>query len=164
MQVGRHTYGDPIVRGDTKRVFIGSFCSFAKGVLILSCRDHRTDWISTFPFKDLWGCGNDGHPTGKGNIVIGNDVWVGTNSIILSGVTIGDGAVIGAGSVVARDVAPYTVAAGNPIHEIRKRFSEQVIKDLLELKWWDWSDEKIRDHAKFLTSTPGRWHLDTPRI
>lgn len=79
----------------------------------------------------------------KGDTVIGNDVWIGMNSLIMPGVHIGDGAVIGANSVVAKNVEPYTIVAGNPIREIRKRFSEEEIKLLLETKWWDWDIEKI---------------------
>jgi len=160
MQVGRHTYGNPTVRGDSSIVTIGAFCSFAKGVLILSRRDHRSDWISTFPFSELWKCGNQGHPTGKGPINIGNDVWVGSNVIILSGITVGDGAIIGAGSVVSKNVPPYAIMAGNPIKMLRKRFSEQVISELLELQWWNWPDEKIKKSVTFLTAGPiNKWSI-----
>lgn len=154
MLVGRHTYRAPKVMGRSDLVTVGAFCSIAREVLVISCHDHRVDWVSTYPFKTLWECGNDGHPTGKGEIIIGNDVWIGFRTTILSGVTIGDGAVIGAGSVVVHDVAPYAIAVGNPCREIRKRFSDKVIQRLLEMKWWNWSDEKIKKHAHILTAAP----------
>jgi acetyltransferase-like isoleucine patch superfamily enzyme len=154
MRIGRIPYKLPRIYGQADMVEIGAFVSFAKGVTILSCRDHRSDWVSTFPFRDLWGVGNDGHPTGKGKVVIGNDVWVGFGAIILSGVTIGDGAIIGAGSVVAGNIRPYAVAAGNPAVEIRQRFDYLTVEKLLALKWWDWPDEKIKEHAEVLMSNP----------
>lgn len=163
MQVGRHTYGSPKVYGNKGLVSIGSFCSIAKGVTILSNSEHQAGFVSTFPFAELIGAGNK-QRTGKGRIIIGNDVWIGFGVTILSGVTIGHGAIIGAGAVVSKDVAPYTIAAGNPIREIRKRFSEPVVKQLLELKWWDWSDEKIMENANFLTSAPGKWSIDYVEI
>ena len=87
----------------------------------------------------------------KGDIVIGNDVWLGYRSVILAGVTIGDGAIVGAYSVVTKDVPPYTIVAGNPAKEIRRRFSEAEIARLLELRWWDWPIEKITENVHLLT-------------
>lgn len=80
----------------------------------------------------------------KGGVVIGHDVWIGARAMIMSGITIGNGAVIGAGAVVAKDVAPYTVVVGNPAKAIKQRFSDDQIKDLQDIAWWDWPDEKIR--------------------
>ena len=79
----------------------------------------------------------------KGDIIIGNDVWIGFEAVILAGVTIGDGAIIGARAVVTKDVPPYTIVGGIPAKPIKKRFDEDVISDLLRVKWWDWSNEKI---------------------
>ena len=80
----------------------------------------------------------------KGDIVIGNDVWIGFEAVIMSGVTIGDGAIVGARAVVTKDVPPYTIVGGVPVKEIRKRFSDERISELLNLKWWDWPEEKIQ--------------------
>ena len=87
----------------------------------------------------------------KGDIVVGNDVWLGYRSVILAGVTIGDGAIIGAYSVVTKDVPPYTIVGGNPAKEIRRRFSDSEIAHLLQLRWWDWPIEKITEHVQWLT-------------
>ncbi|ASV09195.1 CatB-related O-acetyltransferase [Leptospira interrogans] len=88
----------------------------------------------------------------KGDTIIGNDVWIGTNAIILPGIKIGDGAIIGAYSVVARDVPAYTIVTGNPSQVIRERFSPEVKEKLLKLKWWDWTPQKITDSLEFLTT------------
>jgi acetyltransferase-like isoleucine patch superfamily enzyme len=93
-----------------------------------------------------------GHPTTKGNVVIGNDVWIGFGAIILSGVTIGDGAAIGACSVVTRDVPPYAIAAGNPAQIIRYRFPEEIVATLLRIKWWDWPEDKVKENLHLICS------------
>lgn len=113
--------------------------------------EHRVDFVSSFPFSTIF----EDVPsiecsTTKGDIVIGSDVWIGSHVIILSGVTIGHGAVIGAGATVTKDVAPYTIVAGNPIRVIRKRFTESQIEKLLQVKWWEWNDEKIAQHVSCL--------------
>ena len=91
-----------------------------------------------------------GHPATKGNVIIGNDVWIGYKATIMSGVTIGDGAVIGACSVVTKDVKPYEIVAGNPAKVIRKRFSDEIIIQLLKIAWWNWPIEKIKAEIEFL--------------
>ena len=88
----------------------------------------------------------------KGDIVIGNDVWIGYEAVIMAGVTIGDGAIIGARAVVTKDVPPYTIVGGVPAREIRRRFSDDVIARLLELKWWDWPAEQIQRNIKNIQS------------
>lgn len=155
--IGRHSYCDDLVvhdwgQGTTLR--IGAFCSLAVGVQIFLGGEHRTDWISTYPFRHAYPTlpPIPGHPASKGDVTVGNDVWIGHQAIILSGVTIGDGAVIGARAVVARDVEPYSIVAGNPARLVRYRFPPDVIAELLKLRWWDWSDEDIRNAVPWLTS------------
>jgi len=153
-QIGRGTYGNPKVHiwEGGAALEIGAFCSIASGVQIFLGGEHRTDWVTTYPFSKLWKAGQQikGHPTTKGNVIIGNDVWIGTEAVIMSGVHIGDGAVIGARSVVTKDVPPYSIAAGNPTRIVKKRFDNVVISRLLELKWWNWDDVKIEKYLPML--------------
>lgn len=140
--------------GDQLR--IGKFCAIASGVeFILNGGNHLVDALSSYPFS-IFGYGWEhamegrGFPN-KGDITVGNDVWLGYRSVILAGVTIGDGAIVGAYSVVTKDVPPYTIVAGNPAKEIRRRFSDMEIERLLNLKWWDWPIEKISANVHLLT-------------
>lgn len=157
-KMGRHSYIDGSLNhkdwGGEPTLEIGAFCSIANNVTILTDGGHRYDTISTYPFKEKaeWGIGNPNR-TYKGNIKIGNDVWIGTGAIIMEGVTIGDGAVIGAYAVIAKDVPPYAIMIGNPCRILKYRFSEKKIKELLEIKWWNWSDEKIREEIAWIQST-----------
>lgn len=155
-EIGRGTYGWPRVvdGGEGATLRIGAFCSIAKGVQIFLGGEHRTEWITTFPFPVFWKSALHirGHPKTKGDVQIGNDVWIGQNAMLLSGVTIGDGAVIAAGAVVAGDVEPYTIVAGNPARLIRQRFSNEVIAQLLEIKWWTWSDKELEPILPILLS------------
>ena len=134
---------------------IGKFCAIAEGVTVLLGGNHRTDWISTFPFSVLWPevAGHiKGHPATRGDVVIGNDVWIGWGALILSGVKIGDGAVIGAHSVVSRDVPPYAIVCGNPAIIKKYRFDEESIQKLLAISWWNWPDEEIAEVVPMLLS------------
>jgi serine acetyltransferase len=101
-----------------------------------------------------------GHPECKGDIIIGNDVWIGAKSTIMSGVKIGDGAVIGSGSVVAKDVPPYAIVVGNPAKVIKYRFDEQQIENLLEIAWWNWPEHKIKEEAMLLWSKDINYFID----
>lgn len=154
--IGDWTYGTPTVLswGEDARLKIGRFCSIANGVEIMLGGEHRSDWVTTYPFsvfcKDAEGF--TGHPKSKGDVIIGNDVWIGTGALILSGVKIGDGAVIGARSVVTRDVAPYAIVAGNPAKLLRLRFAEEVVGELLRIAWWEWPLEKIAEAWPLLLS------------
>ena len=138
------------------KLIIGKFCMIASDVkFIMNGANHLTDAISTYPFA-VFGNGWENAMDGKvdprkGNITIGNDVWIGYNATIMAGVTIGDGAIIATNSTVIKDVAPYTIVGGNPAKEIRKRFSEDLISKLLELKWWNWDIEKITKNIQDLT-------------
>lgn len=159
--IGDYTYGHLKVLdwGDGTTLQIGKFCSIAKDVVIILGGEHNIDWISTYPFADkifnhVWPEAKQvkGHPKSRGNINIGNDVWVGYGATILSGVTIGDGAVVGARSLVTKDVKPYSIIAGNPAKFVRKRFSDRIIKELLRIQWWNWPEKKIRKNIKNLLS------------
>jgi chloramphenicol O-acetyltransferase type B len=157
--IGQGSYGIPDVIangfGETKHLTIGKYCSFAKGVTIHLGSEHRPDWATTYPFNIYWPQANNiqGHPLSKGNVTIGNDVWIATEALILSGVTIGDGAVIGARSVISRDVAPYSIVAGNPAKTIRTRFAPETVNRFLAVKWWDWPTEKIERALADLLAT-----------
>jgi acetyltransferase-like isoleucine patch superfamily enzyme len=162
MEVGRHTYGHHQITvhhwGEPAELRIGAFCSIADRVDVFLGGNHRSDWVTTYPFPsfpDQWPAakGIEGVPVTNGDVVIGNDVWIGSNATIMSGVTVADGAVIGTDSCVTRDVAPYAIVAGNPAKELRRRFDAETIAKLLELRWWDWSDERIGANAALMSST-----------
>jgi len=138
------------------KLIIGKFCMIASDVkFIMNGANHLTNSLSTFPFAIFgngWESAMDGknYPK-KGNINIGNDVWIGYNATIMSGVTIGDGAIIATNSTVIKDVEPYSIVGGNPAKEIKRRFSKEVISKLLELKWWNWDIEKITKNIQNLS-------------
>lgn len=132
------------------RLIIGKFCSIACGAKFLfNSANHRIASLSTYTFPlffEEWGLEKENVAQAwdqKGDIIIGNDVWIGYEAVILSGVTIGDGAVIGCRAVVTKDIPPYTIVGGVPAKPIRKRFDEETIKELQKIKWWDWPEEKI---------------------
>tara|TARA_R110002049_G_scaffold58360_1_gene158850 strand:- start:1209 stop:1754 length:546 start_codon:yes stop_codon:yes gene_type:complete len=139
---------------DDYKVNVGKYCSIGRECNFFLHANHRPDWVTTSSMllgpvsKEI----EDmhfrlGHPTCKGDINIGNDVWIGAKATIMSGVTIHSGAVIASGAVVAKDVPPYAIVVGNPGKVIKYRFTEEQIQDLIEMKWWDWEDEKIRNNA-----------------
>lgn len=133
------------------KLIIGKYCSIACGArFIFNAANHSLKSLSTYPFHvmfDEWGLnGKDVADAwdNKGDIVIGNDVWIGYEAVIMSGVHIGDGAIIGTRAVVTKDVPPYTIVGGVPAKEIRKRFDVQTIDWMLKICWWDWSYEKVK--------------------
>lgn len=138
------------------KLIIGKFCMIASGVtFVMNGANHLTEGISSYPFA-IFGQGWEDAMKGKtypskGNTVVGNDVWIGYNATIMPGVTIGDGAIIAANATVTRDVEPYAIVGGNPAKEIRKRFPEDQIQELLTIKWWDWDIEKITQNVHHLT-------------
>lgn len=169
--VGEYTYYDDIDGADKfeshvthhydfigDKLIIGKFCAIAKGVeFIMNGANHRMQSVSTYPFNIM---GNGWEVFApeieelpyKGDTVVGNDVWIGQNVTVMPGVHIGDGAIIGACSVVASDIPPYTIAVGNPCRVIRKRFDNELIAYLLQIKWWDWDKDKIFKNMQALCS------------
>jgi len=150
-EIGDYSYGAPIVRmfEVPARLIVGKFCSIAQGSQFLIGGNHRTDWVTTYPFirrRAQWpGFAADLAdllPSG-GDTVVGSDVWIGTDATILSGVRIGDGAVVGACATVAEDVPPYGIVVGNPARLVRKRFSDATVDELLNIRWWDFERERI---------------------
>ena len=132
------------------RLIIGKLCSIACGAKFLfNSANHTLSSLSTYPFPlffEEWGLEKRNVAESwdnKGDIVLGNDVWIGYEAVIMAGVTIGDGAIIGARAVVTKDVPPYTVAGGIPAKPIKKRYPEETIAALSELKWWDWPENRI---------------------
>ena len=171
IQVGDYTYYDDFedVRNFEKNVkylfdfigdklIIGKFCMIASGAqFIMNGGNHLAESISSYPYAVFghgWEHAMEGksYPS-KGDTIIGNDVWIGTQAVVMPGVKVGDGSIIGSYSVVTKDVAPYSIVAGNPAREIRQRFPENEIKKLLEIQWWNWPLEKITRHVQDLTGT-----------
>ena len=147
-------YHYPIHR---EKLIIGKFCSIACGTKFLfNCANHTLKSLSTYTFPlfyEEWELEKSNITTAwdnKGNIVIGNDVWIGYEAVIMAGVHIGDGAIIAARAVVTKDVPPYTIVGGTPAKEIRKRFDAEVIEQLLIQKWWDWSTDKIHQCLPYI--------------
>ena len=138
------------------RLIIGKFCMIASDVkFIMNGGNHLTNAVTAYPFS-IFGHGWENAMAGKkhpykGDTKIGNDVWIGYNTTIMPGVTIGDGAIIATNSTVVKDVAPYSIVGGNPAELIKKRFTKETIKRLLELKWWDWDMEKLTRNVQYLT-------------
>ena len=166
--IGKYTYGKDNIKIhwylEDNWLEIGSFCSIAGELTIFLGGNHRIDWATTFPFGHAFGdkftkFNGVGHPLTKGDIIIGNDVWIGNNVTIMSGVTIGDGSVIATNSHIVKDVEPYTVVGGNPSKVIKKRFEDETINKLLELKWWEFPDEIIDEISPLLCSEYFENHL-----
>lgn len=138
-----------------EKLVIGKFCSIACGVKFLfNSANHTLKLFSTYPFAlmyDEWNVDKKDVSKSwdnKGDIIIGNDAWIGYNAIIMAGVKIGDGAIVATGAVVVKDVAPYTIVGGVPARMIRRRFSDKTIAKLQDLQWWNWSTDEIRKNIK----------------
>lgn len=133
-------------------ITVGNFCSIAKDVTIQEY-NHKTDGLSSYNFnKHVFGGKAIDDVISKGAIRIGSDVWIGTKCVVLSGVSIGDGAIVAAGSIVTKDVPPFAIVGGNPARVIRYRFTPEVIAKLAAVKWWEWSMERIKRNQRFFTS------------
>lgn len=157
LNIGDHTYGVPdIIDPNNDNIQIGKFCSIAIGSSII-CGNHNMKFISSYPFKSIWNqqwraLDNINDHVSKGKTIIGNDVWIGKSSFIIDGVTIGDGAIIAAGTVVTKDVPPYAVVAGNPGKIVKFRFNPIQIEQLLKIQWWNWDEDKIDDALLLMMS------------
>jgi acetyltransferase-like isoleucine patch superfamily enzyme len=170
MYVGKHTYGMEHVKirrwPEMKQHYnlvIGHFCSIADDLEIYLGGNHYTQLVSSFPFGIV---GKQSFPNAtkiesnpnlngsycKGDVIIGSDVWIGSHVTIMSGVKIGHGAVIAANSHIVKDVPPYAMVGGNPARVIKYRFTEAQIEKLLNIKWWDWDDEKINENLEYILS------------
>ncbi|MGF1910061.1 type B chloramphenicol O-acetyltransferase [Vibrio kasasachensis] len=144
-------------RDDVDKLMIGSYCSIGSGAAFIMAgnQGHRHDWASTFPFfyqnNPLFEGAQDAFER-AGDTIIGNDVWIGSEAIIMAGITVGDGAVIASRAVVTKDVAAYSIIGGNPAKHIRFRFEQEQIDQLLEIQWWLWSDEALKQAMPYLCS------------
>ncbi len=154
--IGIGTYGMPQVHDDKEgtTLRIGAFCSISSEVQIFLGKNHRTDWVSSYPFPAFFEEASQITEFGvsRGDVTIGSDVWLCANCMILSGVTIGHGAGVGAGAVVTRNVEPYSIVAGNPAKHVRWRFDEPSRIALLEAAWWEWPIEELRTIMPLLCS------------
>jgi len=157
VEVGAYSYGlgrdSFFAYHPDDRVRIGKFCSIAEGVRFVF-GGHRMDIVSTFPLRSM--CFGDQYADAmsKGDIEVGNDVWLGRNALILSGVKIGNGAVVAAGAVVTRDVAPYALVGGVPAKVIKMRFEPDQVAALEKCRWWDWPIEKIKENVDLFYAAP----------
>lgn len=156
-KIGKHSYGELCLvdwSPNDGKLRIGKYCSFGPEVKVFLGGEHRADWISTYPFNVLEPNFSHitGHPHSKGDVTVENDVWIGWGALIMSGVRVGNGAVVGAYSLVTKDVPDYAIVAGNPARLVRMRFPPEVIARLLEIQWWNWPHERVRRAIPYLQS------------
>ncbi len=172
--VGEHTIYNDFVKDPTQfennnvlyhypinndKLIIGKFCSIACGAkFMFTSGNHKMSSLSTYPFPlffEEWNLDKKNVTDAwdnKGDIIIGNDVWIGYEAMIMQGVKIGDGAIIGARAIVTKDVPSYTIVSGIPAKEIKKRYSEEIIKKMLKIKWWDWDENTIKSNLQNIMS------------
>lgn len=153
-EIGDYSYGAPIVQmwNDGARLKVGKYCSIGPEVEFILGGNHHLDHVTTYPLSKMAGPAMPEGPFTRGDIVVGSDVWIGYRAVFLSGVTVGDGAIVGACAVVAKDVPPYAIVVGNPARIVRKRFSEDQIEKLLALRWWNLPDDAVRSLRPMLQS------------
>jgi acetyltransferase-like isoleucine patch superfamily enzyme len=157
MSYGDYTYGrcNVLDWGDPYTLNVGKFCSLAANITVYTSGNHRSNWVTTYPFghhlTDIFHRKlGESACVSNGNVNIGNDVWIGNNVTIMSGITVGDGSIIAANSHVVKNIEPYSIVGGNPARLIRYRFSHEQISKLLEIQWWNWSVEKINQNMSLL--------------
>lgn len=160
LEAGPHSYGAPVLRywgspgGYVCR--IGDYCSIADNVQVFLGGYHRPEWVSMYPFSTFaeWtaDCLVRNHTVARGDVVIGSDVWLGSQCVIMSGVSIGHGAVVAAQALVSKDVPPYAIVAGNPARVVKYRFDEDTIDEMLRIAWWDWPTDRVRQNLDLLMS------------
>jgi len=151
--IGAYTYGitpsTVLLFKQSDRVYIGRYCSFAYDVKIIASGEHDYRAVANFPFyAHFLKKGIERDTFTKGEVRIGNDVWIGARATILSGVEIGDGAVVAAGAVVTKNIPPYAIVGGVPAKLIKYRFPEEVVNDLLKIKWWNWTDAHVKSNIE----------------
>ena len=164
LHLGEHSYGAPTIHGEMNNIYVGKYCAIANSAVFDGGIGHNHHAVTGYP---LWRLGYaEKNPAGmcKGDIRIGNDVWIGDGALIMSGIEIGDGAVIAARAVVTKNVEPYTVVGGSPARNLFWRYSPsqnkvqgylsrpEIIDKLLEIMWWDWPDHRVREFSKLLMS------------
>ena len=160
MSFGKYTYGTPNIyyQQQNSKLVVGNFCSIAINVNIWlgNGRGHDMSFISTYPFgyihQNIFPIIQNNSKDTNGDVIIGNDIWIGENVTIMSGITIGDGAIIANNSHVIKNVEPYSLVGGNPAKFIKYRFTQEQIEKLLEIKWWNWDDDKIQKYTTLLCS------------
>ncbi len=158
LDMGAYSYGEPDIAtfpGNPSRVRVGKFVSIGPDVIILEGGDHHPEWVSQYPFRAQFameGRNEDGHPFSKGDVTLGHDCWIGRGARVLSGVNVGNGAVVAAYAIVTKDVSPYTIVAGNPARVIRQRFSDEQIAALERIAWWEWPLTKVLANVPHLCS------------
>lgn len=161
IRVGEHSYCQGLIVhcwDPEAEIEIGRYCSIATDVMMLAGGNHDIDWVTTYPMIDRWGLKANWHlrkPRFKGPITLGHDVWIAARSTVVSGVTIGTGAVVGAGSIVTKDVPPYAIVAGNPARLIRYRFDADIIARLLRTQWWEKDRQTLSAIAHLLPDVQG---------
>jgi len=161
VSVGNYTYGDLNIHtfSSDKKVSIGHFCSIADDVVFLLAGNHFLDTISTYPFQKKI-INSNAESLSKGDIIIDDDVWIGKGVLILSGVHVGQGSVIAAGAVVAKDIPPYSLAAGVPAKVIKKRFDDETISKLLKINWAECTEECVRKNVDLLYKKIDKKNVD----
>ena len=170
VSIGRGTYGAPtlVLYSAADRVVIGNYCSIAAGCYLLAGGEHNTRVTSTFPFKVYYGQDPGAAAPDpaqiryadavyKGALVIGSDVWIGFGATVLSCVTIGHGAVVGAGAVVASSVPPFAIVVGNPARILRYRFDDDIVAALLRIQWWHWQPDRVAEYQSLLQGDPAQF-------